>query len=403
VSETTEELSRDRRFVLVRLHDNAGGVPRQRVRLDLAHSRACVLDLSDPGCRADVGTLDAGGRALLHLRLSRLDGSVVMYPATLDLDTGLYYHGDPRHTHAPAGQAADLEAIARGDGPPPEFDRARHVRWPDAGQLAREVLPMPEPVQPEPVADVPVPESVTEPQQSSDGRWRLESWTFEDGHEGYRGHARIVDTVNHTVVFDLNGSNWYSRGEFNPGACQLTLDLLHADGRQRLFVFIDLDCLLYWDVESIKNLTLNKMPASLAQLQQRLMAPAPREKPRLHLVSASPAAPTARSVTSPDGRCRVDLFPSGRSERNARGELKHYYHALFTDIECGKIIADTRQSKELAWLGNEDGLTMSLLGSPSADTWVEIDLRSGVCWRAHFRGPLSEDLPLQQLREMLAR
>ena len=39
-------------------------------------------------------------------------------PATLDLDTGLYYHGDPRHAHGPAGDVADLERVARGEGPP---------------------------------------------------------------------------------------------------------------------------------------------------------------------------------------------------------------------------------------------------------------------------------------------
>lgn len=265
-----EELSRDRRFRLLRLREG------EQVRLLLASSGEVVLDLGVAGCRVDGCAFDAGGRALLYLRLSRTDGSLAMYPATLDLDTGLFYHGDPRQAHAPAGQAADLERIARGDGLPPVIDLARAVRWPDAERLAAEALSLPEELKAESRAaeEPPIEERPSEPQQSADGRWRLQAWTFEDGPDGYQGHARILDCQNQRVVFDLEGSNWYSRGRFNPCACQLWLTLQHADGRQRMHVFIDLDCLLYWEQNKVGNfLSGGRLAAPLAELQQRLLAP----------------------------------------------------------------------------------------------------------------------------------
>ena len=112
-----------------------------------------------------------------------------------------------------------------------------------------------------------------DPQQSFDGRWRLEAWTFEDGPEGYQGHARIVEAESKRVVFDLDGSNWYSRGRFNPSAYQLWLNLQHADGVQFLDVFIDLDCLLFWETDSAGRLVPGLMPAPLQVLEQRLMVP----------------------------------------------------------------------------------------------------------------------------------
>ena len=271
-SESSEELSADRRFRLVRLQ--GGG----RVRLLLARSSEVVLDLGHEGCRVDVCAFDAGGRALLHLRLSREDGSLVMYPATLDLVTGLFYHGDPRQAHAPAGQAADLERMAQGLGAPEEGAAsalARAVRWPDAERLAAEALPPPEPEPAPPTpAEAPAePMEDVEPQQSFDGRWRLEAWTFEDGPEGYQGHARIVDALNKNTVFDLDGSNWYSRGRFNPSAYQLWLNLQHANGVQFLNVFIDLDCLLFWETDAAGHLRTDRMPESLQALEQRLMLP----------------------------------------------------------------------------------------------------------------------------------
>ena len=402
----SEELSRDRRFMLVRITDESNGIERLRVRLDLAGSRDCVLDLSDAGSRIDTCRFDAGDRALLHLRVSREDGAIVMYPATLDLDTGLYYHGDPRQAHAPAGQAADLEGIARGDGAPPEFDRTRAVRWPSPERLAGETLPKLEHPQATPVVEQSIPEPDIDTQKSTDGRWQLESWHFEGGPDDFRGHARIIDTLNNRIVFDLHASNWYSQGRFNPAAYQLWLTLQHADARQWLRVFIDLDCLLYWETDAAGNLAQGPFP--LRALEQRLKEPPARQKPNLHAVAPPLAVPPAmplkrRSITSPDGRFRVDLFPSGRSETNARGETKPYYHALFTDIERGRVIADTRDSKEEAWLEGPDGFTMNLSTPAETRVWVAVDLSRGECWLENFREPISNPEPMEKLRMLLSQ
>jgi hypothetical protein len=261
--------------VLVRLRDVHDGIARERVRLELARSRECVLELADTDCRVETCSFDAGRAPLLHLRLSSGDRSVVMYPATLDLGSGLYYHGDPRHAHAPAGQAADLEAIARGGGPPPVFDPARPVRWPDPQRLAEEAWPLPP--RPEPPAPVaPPPEPVPDPHSSFDGRWRMEAWTFADGPEGWQGHARIVDALDGRAVFDLEGSNWYSQARFNPSAYQLWMSFQHADGRQHLHVFIDLDLLWYWETDATGGSLAGEMPRTLVELQQRLTQAASR-------------------------------------------------------------------------------------------------------------------------------
>ena len=285
MSAPLEELSPCQRFRLLRQCETGAGNERQRIQLVLAQHGDCVLDLSDAGCRVDLCNFDANGRALLHLRLSRQDGSIAMYPATLDLDNGFYYHGDPRQAHAPAGQAADLEAIARGNGLPPDFDRGRAVRWPGAEQLAAQASPAPEPVKPQVLVHAP---------RASDSPSQLES------------------------------------------------------------------------------------PPSL------------------------PAALERRSIVSADGRFRVDLFPSGRVGPNARGEMKPYFHALFTDIEHGKIIADTRESREEAWLTAPDGTRMQLSTPGDSQEWVAVDLHRGDCWRENFREPTSETEPLQKLRKLLA-
>ena len=125
--------------------------------------------------------------------------------------------------------------------------------------------------------------------------------------------------------------------------------------------------------------------------------------PSLHVVASAPAAPQRRSITSPDGRFRVDLFPTGRSEKNARGEVKPYYHALFTDIQRGKIIADTRESKEEAWLSEPEGMTMELSTSGETREWVAVDLRRGECWLENFREPTSNTEPLEKLRMLLSQ
>lgn len=262
-----EEYSACRRFRLVRLPRADGS---EGIRLELAASATVALDLGDERAVVEGCCFDAGGRPLLHLRLSRADRSLVMYPATLDLERGVYYHGEPRAAHAPAGRAEDLEAIARGAGPC-EFDPAAPVRWPEPGPVPFEAAAASEQGATTPPVVIEPAEPPGDPRVSSDGAWRLESFRFEDGPEGYDGHARILETASGRAVLDCTGSNWYSRARFNPVANQLWIRFQHADGRRLLDVFVDLDCLLYWETDAEgRFLPGGRLAASLAELQARL-------------------------------------------------------------------------------------------------------------------------------------
>jgi hypothetical protein len=245
------EISADRRFRLRR--EASGGVV-----LELARGGEVVLDLRRDGARVDVCAFDANGRALLHLRLSRTDGSLAMYPATLDLDTGLFFHGDPRHAHPPAGQAADLERIAAGARPPECCTPP--VRWPSPAELAAAALPLPPPALPaEPVAppaDAEVFEWI-----SAEGDWRVRSLP----------HLRIADTLHDVAVLDLQGTQWDCTVRMNPAANQLWINVAHPNARSALDVFVDLDLQRYWECDARGAfLPDGRLAAPLAELQARL-------------------------------------------------------------------------------------------------------------------------------------
>ncbi len=107
------EFSGDRLFRLYYWDEDVNGVNRTGIRLEHAPTSRYVMDLTDDGCSVDSYSFSADGK-LLFLKLSRMDRSIVGFPATVDLRTGLFYHHtNPKQAMGPAGDVADLEKIAR--------------------------------------------------------------------------------------------------------------------------------------------------------------------------------------------------------------------------------------------------------------------------------------------------
>jgi hypothetical protein len=106
-------------------------------------------------------------------------------------------------------------------------------------------------------------------------------------------------------------------------------------------------------------------------------------------------------VMSPDGRWRAVLYPTGRTQVDARGRVRPHYYAVIVRCADGAVVADTRRSGEEAWLLDADGLTMELARPAETQTHVYVDLREGVCYLENFREPLSETRGLERLGEFL--
>lgn len=255
-----EQASADGRF---RIQSRAAAVPPGlEIRLLLARDGRCLLELGDPGCRVDLCCFDAGGRALLHLRFGRRDGSLAAFAATLDLESGLYYHGDPRHAQAPAGEATDLARIAAGGRPSPT-DAQRAAGWP-----APEELRLPEPVLPAPDDPLPAAAAVAagaEPAPASgglspDGRWEV----------ACEPRLRIVDRWTGLALLDAGGTAWDAEAVMNPCANQVQLRFSRR-GAEALHAFVDLDCLLWWETHPDGRFrTGGRLAAPLGELQSRL-------------------------------------------------------------------------------------------------------------------------------------
>lgn len=66
-------------------------------------------------------------------------------------------------------------------------------------------------------------------------------------------------------------------------------------------------------------------------------------------------------------------------------------------------MADTRRTGVEAWVLDNDGLELELASPGEKDSWVFVDLRTGVCYLENFRGPMSESHGLEGLGELLER
>jgi len=321
------EFSGDRRFRLYHWGDDRGDHTRWSIRLEHAPTGAIVLDLTDDAAYLESYRFSDAGK-LLHLILTRAARDVVRYPATIDLETGLYYHHpQPREAHGPAGRAEDLETLAR-TGRVPEFDPAALVRWPASDKLDSSAEPgaavrnpstppVPEATQ----QKIPKASAAAEPEDkpplklSSDGQWQIDVDFYELVPLGWIERTSLVHVPTGKAVLDLTGTYWDCEATFVPHCNQVRLTVRPLVGAPRLTVKIDLDCLLYWEESGedlgtlrweesgeIERVAGGVQAAPLAELQQRLTAepdvvrPAERSRatgpmwPRWAFGGAAPAA-----------------------------------------------------------------------------------------------------------------
>lgn len=307
IASTSHEPSRDGRFRLVRITDTVDARSRLRVRLELAATSVTVLDLSDPAADIEIAAFDRE-RNQLHLRISHLSRSLVRYPATVDLDTGLYYHGDPRQAHGPVGHASELEDIARTGRTQSDLDRSRPVRWPvqSASAPPQTAHPARTPASAEPALPPSRPEpppmapsQVPDCNESFDRSWRLEWSPSTDSTR----QVRITGGGSDAPALDLSTTPWDCKAGFLAGSNTVILNVHSLDGSLRLGVRIDLDCAYYWEAsgedlgmlrweeEGTDERTSGVQAAPLAELQLRLTHPSGVVQPALRSRTTGPMWP----------------------------------------------------------------------------------------------------------------
>ena len=429
------EFSGDRRFRLFFWDEVRDGGVRRSIRLEHAPNSTTVLDLTDDACDVESWRFSDGG-TLLHLRLSRIDRTIVGYPATIDLATGLYYHHpQPRDAHAPAGHASDLEIIARTGIPPPAHAPGEPVRWPTPQTLDWSETPGKRVRNPDPVAPAATVPRQDTPKEidglphgkyvSSDGQWRLEFDLFELVPLAWIEQARIVHTPTGTVVLDLTNAHWDCEAEFTPSCNQLHLSVNTYAGVVQLRVKIDLDCLYYWEVAGEAMTRPGGVQAgTVADLQRRLTdtpdriappadgmimdAPTPEQVRRAtdptalqpRAVSLPPSAvacePSAapppvpmpqrlRPITSPDGLYRVDFFEyEMRMSHTVRS-------ACIVEVATGTTIIDfssTLDQVDATFPGEPHVVHLRLLRYPGdrSERRVGMNLKERTWWDLNAAG-----------------
>jgi len=66
-------------------------------------------------------------------------------------------------------------------------------------------------------------------------------------------------------------------------------------------------------------------------------------------------------------------------------------------------MADTRRTREEAWVLDEESLELELASPGEKKSWVFVDLRTGMCYLENFRGPMSESHGIEGLGKLLER
>jgi hypothetical protein len=191
---------------------------------------------------------DQGG--LLHVQLRQPTPRNERVAAVIDLATGFFYAGDPRHAHAPLGSARALEQWFRGDVRAlPAFDAGAVQPWPSAAELAAaveaEAAPAPAPsavAQPAPVAsarDVIVAswQARTRPAEAEAAAARVAAAKARIASDPEGGHHAVskaaVEQARHLVGADMDAPVIAAfRATFFAG-------VPHATARQALSLLLD--------------------------------------------------------------------------------------------------------------------------------------------------------------------
>ena len=101
-------------FRLTHSQEVGPGAIASHAVLARAADGAVLLDLTDPGCRVDACFFDAAKAALLHVVVSRVDGSLLAAHFVVDLAAGTWEVHDGGRDEPWRGDLAGLQAIARG-------------------------------------------------------------------------------------------------------------------------------------------------------------------------------------------------------------------------------------------------------------------------------------------------
>lgn len=117
--------------------------------------------------------------------------------------------------------------------------------------------------------------------------------------------------------------------------------------------------------------------------------------------SGVPAGPADRSVASPDGAWRADLFLSGRSEATGRGVMVPTYHLVLVRTSDNRVIVDTRRTGHEVWHPDASAMDFQLSRPGQTESHIVVDMATGRCWPENFRGPIGSDEGLGELASLL--
>ncbi len=276
-------------------------------------------------------------------------------------------------------------------------------------------------------------------------RWKMSDWISP---------PRVIETRSGDALLDLRTTYWDARARFT-AAHVVELTMAHYPAvNPRLTVELDLDAERYritaggtgiprlgW-IDELQA-AIGRPESELRELRQRVsvrksrrepivpVTPTPTRTPTLTSIPASapirstppaptpcqppvptpaPTPPTAatipkqieRTIFSPDGAWKVDLYASGRSELWARGVMRPMYFMRLTRVVDRVVIADSRRTNHLVSLPTDDGLSMRLSASASDPEWFIIDLEACEFWSENYREPTSVVRPIQELGDALS-